>query len=60
MNPTLIYELVELAITLAQAHMNSEDLQGTLVDIATKAALAYKEHTGEPMDPQMVGLEATL
>jgi hypothetical protein len=60
MNPRLIFELVELAITLAQAHMESEDLKDTLIEIVTKGALAYKEHTGEPMDPQMVGMEATL
>ena len=60
MNPTLIFELVELAITLAQAHMESDDVKDTLVDIITKAVQAYHEHTGEPLDPQMVGIESTL
>jgi hypothetical protein len=60
MKPTLVFELVELAIALAQAHMDSGDVKDTLVEIVTKGVLAYKEHTGEPMDPQMVGMEVTL
>lgn len=60
MNPQLIFDLVALAIALAQQQLNSEDIEETLVEIITTAVAAYKDHTGEPVDPQLVGIEATL
>jgi hypothetical protein len=53
-------ELVELAIALAQTHLKSDDIEATLVDIITTAVRTYEEHTGEPLDPRMVGIEGTL
>jgi hypothetical protein len=60
MKPDLILDLVGLAIALAQAHMQSEDVEQTLIDIVTTAVAAYHDHTGEPLDPQLVGLESRL
>jgi len=60
MKPNFIFDIVELAVTLAQTQLDSGDVAPTLIDIATKAAAAYRDHTGELLDPGMIGLEETL
>jgi hypothetical protein len=60
MNSDLIFELVELAVSLAHSQLDSGDVAPTLLDIATQAVAAYRDHTGEPVHPDMIGIEETL
>jgi hypothetical protein len=60
MKPNLIYELVELAISLAQAHLDSGDLEDTLLDMIHKAAQAYQDQTGEKLNLDLIGAEGSL
>jgi hypothetical protein len=60
MNPNLIFDLVELAVSLAHSHIESADITPTLVEIVQKAVQAYEDHTGESIDPRLIGVEAPL
>ena len=57
MRPNLIFDLVELAISLAQSHLNDEDVEGTLLDIVQKGVRAYEEQTGERLSPLLTRAE---
>jgi len=60
MNPEIVLQLVETAIELAQSQLPHEDLTATLLDIVQKGADAYHEHTGEPINASMVGIEESI
>jgi hypothetical protein len=60
MKSDLIFELVELAISLAQAEIDSGNVEQTLLDIVQKGVQAYEDHTGEQFDPLLIGVENTL
>jgi hypothetical protein len=53
----LIFELVELAISLAHAELDSEGVEPMLLDIIQKAVQAYEDHTGEKLDPFLIEAE---
>ena len=53
----LIFVLVELAISLAHAELDSGDVEQMLLDIIQKAIQAYEDHTGEKLDPFLIGIE---
>jgi hypothetical protein len=56
----VILKLVELAIALAQAHLNPDDIKATLVEIITTSVRTYEDQTGAPLDPRLIGIERTL
>jgi hypothetical protein len=60
MNSDLIFELVELAISLAHTHLDSGDVEQTLLDIVHKGVQAYEDHTGEELDPFQIEAEDLL
>jgi hypothetical protein len=56
MNAGLIYQLVELAISLAQNELDGSTMESTLLDITKKGVQAYQEQTGKALDPRLVGI----
>ncbi len=54
MNPNLIFELVELAISLGQTQLDGGEVAHTLLDIIQKAVRAYEDHSGEPLNPELI------
>jgi hypothetical protein len=60
MNPNLISQLVELAISLAQTQLDSGDTEPTLLDIVHKSVQAYKDHTGESLKVNLIRKEKPL
>ena len=60
MKANLILEFVDLAISLIQTHLDSQEAEQTLVDILQKAVQAYEDHTGETLDPRLIGAESRL
>ena len=60
MKPSLIFELVDLAISLARTQLDAGDVERTLLDIIQKGVQAYQNHTGEPLDPNLIRKEAPL
>jgi hypothetical protein len=62
MNADLIYELIEIAISLAHSQGN-ETVQGeaevaqTLADIVRQAVRAYEDHTGQPVNLDLIPSE---
>ena len=59
MNPNLVYDLVDLATTLAADFGNPEN-DNILVQIVQKALEAYEEHTEEPMDLAAIRPESAI
>jgi hypothetical protein len=56
MNAGLIYQLVELAISLAQNELDGSTMENTLIDIIQKGVQVYHEQTGKALDPRTVGI----
>jgi hypothetical protein len=56
MNVGLIYQLVELAISLAQSELDGSTMERTLMDLIQKGVEAYQEQTGKALDPRTVGI----
>jgi hypothetical protein len=56
MNVNLIYQLVELAISLAQNELDGSTMESTLIDIIQKGVQTYQEQTGKALDPRTVGI----
>jgi len=65
MNPQIVIALVEIAISLAHS-LGKGSVQGdattakSLLDIINKGVEAYQEHTGEPLDPNLIRPETTV
>ena len=62
MNPNLLIEIAELALSAAKAAASKHaaqdmDVEHTLLEIAQRTAYAYREHTGEPLDPSLIRIE---
>jgi hypothetical protein len=61
----IVFELVELAIALAQT-LGDGTIQGdaevarTLQDIIDKGVQAYRDHTGAPLDPNLIDPETAV
>jgi len=60
MKPNLIFDLVELAVSLAQSQLDGTDVERTLLDIIEKGVQAYEDHTGEVLDPALVGMQLAI
>ena len=60
MNPNLIFQLLELAISLAQTQLDSGDTGRALLDIVQKSVQAYEDHTGESLDVNLIRPESSL
>jgi hypothetical protein len=54
MNRNLVYQLVELAINLAQCELDSGDVEKALWTVVVKSVEAYEDHTGQPLDLNMI------
>ena len=56
MNIEIATEFVELALSLFKSEAGLEDktIGEILVEIAQKAAQAYHDHMGEPLDPYLI------
>jgi hypothetical protein len=57
MNRSLVYQLVELAINLAQCELDSGDVEHALWKVVRKAIDAYEDHTGQPLDLNLIRSE---
>jgi hypothetical protein len=64
MNTTLIFEILQLSISLAQSVTSgtaTPDVTAqSLLDIVQKGSQAYQQHTGEPLDPSLIKPEETM
>jgi hypothetical protein len=56
MNPTLVLEFVELALSLRKGAGWAQ----ILVQIIQKALQTYKDQTGKPLDPSLIKPEGTI
>jgi hypothetical protein len=57
MNPQLVLDLVDVAISLARTQMDSGDAKQVLLAIVQKGATAYRDRIGEPLDPSLIKAE---
>ena len=65
MNPNLIFQIVRLAVSLVEIHADRDVRSGStteemLLEIVRIGIRAYEQHTGEPLDPALIGAEAPL
>ena len=65
MNAAIIFEIVELAVSVARTQATGKlqqdaTLAGILLQIVHRAAQAYQEHTGEPLDLSLIKAEDVL
>jgi hypothetical protein len=60
MNADLILELVEVAISFAQTHLEGEDLDNLLLDIVHKGAEAFHDNSGLDLDLSVINAELPL
>ncbi len=65
MNPSLAFEIVELALSLVKSQATGTIHQAatvaeTLLMIIQKGAQAYQQHTGEALDPILIKTEAPI
>jgi hypothetical protein len=60
MNGNLILEFVDLAISLIQTHLKDHEAEDAFLEILRKGVHAYEEHTGETLDPRLIGAESRL
>jgi hypothetical protein len=51
-----IYQLVDLALSLAQSELDGADFERTMLDIIQKGVRVYQDQTGKPLDPKLVGV----
>jgi hypothetical protein len=65
MNTQLIFEILELAVSLAKAQFDGNgqqhpEIEQTLLDIVQTGIEAYQQHTGEPIDASLIKTEAEI
>ena len=65
MNTDLIIQILQLALSLAQAQLTGKPAQDlsipkTLLEIVQKGAQAYQLQTGRPLDVSLIKPEAEL
>jgi len=65
MNPSVVFEIVELALSLTKNQTGGKvqqdaTLADTLVQIIAKSIQAYKDQAGQPVDPTLIKAEAPL
>jgi hypothetical protein len=54
MNPTLIAQLVDVAISVAKSQLQGKEVQDALVGIIQTGVQAYEEHAGQPFDLSLI------
>ena len=59
MNPNVAFEIGELAVSLAKEQSSAKiqkdaAIAGILLQIVEKAVQAYRDHTGEVLDPSLI------
>ena len=64
MNTTLVFEILQLAVALAQSQFSGPAagkivVSQTLLDIVQKGTQAYEQHTGQPLDQALIKAETT-
>jgi len=60
MKGNLIMELVDLAISLIQTHLDGHEAEDAFLTFLRKGVQAYEDHKGEPLDPRLIGAESRL
>ena len=65
MNPNVVFEILNLAVSLVQAHTTGKaqpdaTVSGILLRIIARAIQAYHDHTGETLDPSLIKHEQVL
>ena len=65
MNTTLVFEILQLALSLAQSQISGPAgadtaVAQTLIEIVQKGSQAYQQHTGEPLDAALIKTEQTI
>ncbi len=60
MKDNLIYNLPDLAISLAQSHLDGSKLENTLLDLVRKSVEAFEDQTGRALDLRLIGPEFRL
>ena len=60
MNENLIYNLLDLAISLTQSHLDGSRLENTLLDLVRKSIAAFEDQTGKMLDFRMIGPEYAI
>ena len=65
MNPNLAFEIVELALSFAKSQATRKVQQDvtvadTLLKIIQKGVQAYRDHTGETLDPALIQAEEPI
>lgn len=60
MTANVILEFVDLAISLIQTHLDGDEAARAFLDILTKGVHAYEDHTGESLDPSLIGAESRI
>jgi hypothetical protein len=57
MNPQLILDLVDVAISLAQSQMDRAGTKQALLSIVRMSIRAYEDHVGAPLDTSLIKAE---
>jgi hypothetical protein len=60
MDPNMITELIQLAISLANTHVAGRDVARILLEIIRKGVQAYEDQTGEALNPALIRPERTI
>jgi hypothetical protein len=60
MNPNMITDLVQLAISLAETHAAGQDVAHILLAIVRKGVQAYEDQTGETLNPSLIRSENAI
>ena len=60
MNPNLIFQLIDNAISLAQSQLDSGDVANTLLGVIRRSVQAYESHTGKTLDPLLIKPEGSI
>jgi hypothetical protein len=65
MNTYLIFQILDLAVTLAKAQFQGNaqqhfQVEQALLEIVQAGAQAYQLHTGQPIDPSVIKAEVEI
>ena len=60
MKAKLIMEFVDLAIALIQTYLKDDEAKDAFLNVIRKGVDAWEDHTGEPLDPKLIGAESRL
>ncbi len=65
MNPNMGWQFIELALSLVKTQASGNiqqeaEVADVLVQIIAKAMQAYRDHTGEPLNPDLIHIEPAI